>query len=66
MINWIFYTIPKNKQLHYLICMWLVLYIIPEFLFGIAFTMLAQFINFICYDILYYYFLRNGHFNLHD
>jgi hypothetical protein len=63
MMKWLFYTIPENKQLHYLICMWLVLYIIPEFVLSLAFTVLAQFINFICYDILYYYFLKNGHFD---
>lgn len=54
MMNWVFYTIPSNRRIHYGICLWLVMFIIPNFLLGMHFTMLQQFINFIFYDILYY------------
>lgn len=58
MLNWLFYTIPSNKRIHYGICLWLVLWIIPEYLLKIQFTILAQFINFITYDIMYYQMLK--------
>jgi hypothetical protein len=58
MLNWLFYTIPANKRLHYGICLWLVLWIIPEYILKIQFTVLMQFINFITYDIMYFQMLK--------
>jgi hypothetical protein len=58
MLNWLFYTIPPNRRIHYGICLWLVLWIIPEYLLKIQFTILMQFINFITYDIMYYQMLK--------
>ena len=62
MINWLFYTLPESRRLHYLICLWIALVIIPHYVLNMLFTIPMQFLNFICYDILYYYFLKNGHF----
>jgi hypothetical protein len=58
MLNWLFYTIPPNRRIHYGICLWLCLWIIPEYLLKIQFTILMQFINFITYDIMYYQMLK--------
>jgi len=63
MINWLFYTVPANRRIHYLLCLWIALVIIPHYVLGIVFTIPMQFINFISYDILYYYLLRIGLFN---
>ena len=63
MSNWLFYTIPANKRLHYLICLWAALVIIPQYLLGVIFTIPMQFLNFIFYDILYYVFLKMEKFN---
>jgi len=63
MINWLFYTIPENKRLHYFICLWLALVIIPHYVLGMIFTIPMQFLNFIFYDILYYVFLKMGKFD---
>ena len=63
MINWLFYTIPENRRIHYLISLWLALVIIPHYVLGMIFTIPMQFLNFICYDLIYYYFLRKGIFN---
>jgi hypothetical protein len=57
-MNWLLYTIPPNKRLHYAICLYLILLIIPEYILGITFTVVGQFINFITYDILYYNMLK--------
>jgi hypothetical protein len=63
MMNWVFYTVPENRRLHYLICLWVALVIIPHYVLGMAFTIPMQFINFISYDIVYYYLLRKGLFD---
>jgi len=63
MRNWIFYTIPGEKIIHYFICLYLALFIIPEYVIGMAFTIPMQFLNFIWYDILYYVFLKMEKFN---
>lgn len=63
MINWLFYTIPDNRRTHYFICLWLVLFIIPEYVMGMAFTIPMQFLNFMFYDLLYYVFLKMDKFN---
>jgi hypothetical protein len=63
MINWLFYTIPANKRLHYLICLWVALVIMPQYVLGMIFTIPMQFLNFIFYDIVYYVFLKMEKFN---
>ena len=63
MINWLFYTLPEKRRLHYLISLWVALVIVPYYILGMVFTIPMQFINFICYDILYYYLLGKGLFN---
>lgn len=67
MLNWLFYTIPNKRRIHYGICLWLVLFIIPEFLLKMQFTIVMQFINFITYDLLYYRMLKiESQFNDED
>jgi hypothetical protein len=63
MINWLFFTLPESKRLHYLISLWIALVIIPHYVFDMTFTVPMQFMNFICYDVLYYYLLRIGIWN---
>jgi hypothetical protein len=63
MTNWLFYTLPENRRLHYLICLWIALVIIPHYVLDMIFTVTMQSINFISYDIVYYYLLRKGFFN---
>ena len=63
MLNWLFYTIPEDKRMHYGICLWLCILIIPEYLLQMKFTVVMQFINFINYDILYYHMLKRSIFD---
>ena len=63
MMNWLFYTVPSERRIHYFICLYLALFIIPEYVIGMAFTIPMQFLNFIFYDILYYVFLKMEKFN---
>jgi len=63
MRDWIFYTIPGERIIHYFLCLYLALFIIPEYILGMAFTIPMQFLNFMWYDILYYVFLKMEKFN---
>ena len=58
MNNWIFYAIPEHKKMHYIIVMFMMMIVVPKYLFGIQFTMLGNFINFLIYDLVYYQMLR--------
>jgi len=49
--------------MHYGICLWLCILIIPEYLLQMKFTVVMQFINFITYDILYYHMLKRSIFD---
>lgn len=63
MTNWLLYTIPEERQLHYLICLFIALVVVPDFILNVAFTITHQFLNFLGYDVLYYYMLKRGYFN---
>lgn len=54
MINWIFYSVPEYKKTHYVFIMFIMMVIVPKYLFGLQFTMLGNFINFLIYDFIYY------------
>jgi hypothetical protein len=54
MLNWLFWSVPINRRIHYIICMVLLLWIVPEYIFLVQLSVLGQVINFICYDLIYY------------
>jgi hypothetical protein len=64
MMNWLFYTLPENKRSHYFICLWISLVFIPSlFPDKFSFNITQSALNFICYDILYYFLLTKGYFD---
>lgn len=54
MNKWIFWRVPDRKRSHYCFVMFLMMLIIPNFIFGMSFTPLGHLINFMIYDFLYY------------
>jgi len=54
MLNWIFWQVPVDYVRRYLVTLWLVMFVIPPFLFGIKFTMIGFLLNLIWYDIIFY------------
>jgi hypothetical protein len=58
MTKWLFYRVPDHRRLHYVLCIFMISVIIPEFVMGITFTNLGHFLNFLFFDILYYVFLK--------
>lgn len=53
--NWLYWSVPAEKARHYVIVMTLMMYFVPEYLFGIRFTTLGYLMNFLLYDAVYYF-----------
>ena len=58
MINWLFYTVPEQRKMHYATMMLLIMLVVPKYILGLHFTMLGNLINFLIYDFLYYKMLQ--------
>jgi|DEB0MinimDraft_3_1074331.scaffolds.fasta_scaffold468882_1 hypothetical protein len=56
--SWLYWSVPAEKARHYVIVMTLMMYIVPEYLFGIRFTTLGYLMNFLLYDATYYFVHR--------
>lgn len=54
MEKWIFYSVPEHKKMHYVCVMFMMMIIVPKYLFDLQFTVLGNFINFLIYDFIYY------------
>tara|TARA_B100000927_G_scaffold275152_1_gene254900 strand:+ start:20 stop:226 length:207 start_codon:yes stop_codon:yes gene_type:complete len=58
MLNWIFWAIPEQYVRRYLITLCLVMFIIPNYLFGLYFTKIGFIINLLWYDMIFYGWVR--------
>jgi hypothetical protein len=58
MINWIFWSVPPEHVRRYLLTMWLVMFIIPGYIFGLHLTKLGFIINLLWYDLVFYGWVR--------
>ena len=58
MLNWIFWAIPPQYVKSYIITMWLVMFIIPNYIFGLYFTKIGFILNLIWCDIIFYGWVR--------
>jgi len=58
MLNWIFWQIPQEYVRRYLITLWLVMFFIPGFIFGLQFTILGFLVNLLWYDLIFYGWYR--------
>tara|TARA_B100001057_G_scaffold225627_1_gene225981 strand:+ start:242 stop:442 length:201 start_codon:yes stop_codon:yes gene_type:complete len=54
MLNWIFWTVPREYIRRYFITLWLVLFFMPAFFLGVRLTMFGLLVNFLWYDIVFY------------
>jgi hypothetical protein len=52
--RWLFWAIPEKYITKYLITLWLAMFVIPQYFFGLYFTKLGFLMNFIWYDIIFY------------
>ena len=58
MSNWFFWAVPQEYVRRYIITMWLVMFIIPTYVFGLQFTKLGFIINLLWYDMIFYGWVR--------
>ncbi len=58
MLNWLFWAIPPQYVKRYLITLWLVMFIIPNYLFGLYFTKIGFIMNLLWYDLIFYGWVR--------
>ena len=58
MLNWIFWAIPPQYVKSYFITLWLVMFIIPNYIFGLYFTKIGFIINLLWYDMIFYGWVR--------
>jgi hypothetical protein len=56
--NWILWAIPEQYVKRYLFTLWLVMFVIPGYLFGLHFTKLGFIINLLWYDVVFYGWVR--------
>ena len=56
--NWLFWAVPQQYGMRYLVLLWLVMFVIPTFIFGLQFTRLGFIINLIWYDLIFYGWVR--------
>ena len=56
--NWLFWAIPERYAMRYLITLWLVMFMIPTFIFGMQFTRLGFVMNLVWYDIIWYGWIK--------
>jgi hypothetical protein len=55
--NWLYWSVPAEKAMHYSIVMTLLMIVLP-YLFGVIFTNLGYLLNFLLYDGTYYFVYR--------
>lgn len=53
-MNWIYWTVPHKHFKRYLITLFLVMFILPQYVFGVMYTMLGFLINLIWFDLIFY------------
>jgi len=58
MLNWLFWQVPADYIGRYAVTLWLVMFVIPQFLFGIKFTIMGFLLNLIWYDVIFYGWYR--------
>ena len=57
-MNWLFWAIPPNYIRRYIFLLWLVMFFMPGFIFGLQLTKLGFIINWIWFDLIFYGWVR--------
>ena len=58
MLNWIFWQVPVEYVRRYVITLWLLMFVIPPYVFGIQFTKVGFLLNLLWYDLIFYGWYR--------
>ena len=57
--NWIFYRVPEQLRLAYIILLVLNMFVIPRYLLQGQLNIAGEFLNFLTFDLLFYVFARH-------
>ena len=56
--NWLLWAIPHQYVRRYLFTLWLVMFVLPQYLLGLQFTKFGFVINLLWYDLIFYGWVR--------
>jgi hypothetical protein len=56
--NWLTYAVPRKYVGKYLVTMWIALFIVPQYIFGLYYTKLGIIVNIVWYDVIFYMWLK--------
>ena len=52
--NWLFWEVPEKYAMKYIVILWLALFVIPYYIFGLYYTKLGIILNLVWYDLIFY------------
>ena len=56
--RWLFWTVPEQYIMRYLVTLLLIMFVIPYYIFGLYYTKLGIIINLLWYDLIFYGWFR--------
>jgi hypothetical protein len=56
--NWLTYAVPRKYVGKYIVTMWIALFIVPQYIFGLYYTKLGIIVNIVWYDVIFYMWLK--------
>jgi len=56
--NWLFWAVPEQYIMRYLVTLLLIMFVIPYYIFGLYYTKLGIIINLLWYDLIFYGWFR--------
>ncbi len=57
-MNWLYWYVPDSYVKRYIIMMILIMFVIPNALFGVYYTMIGFLVNLIWYDLIFYMWIK--------
>ena len=57
-MNWVYWYVPDSYVKRYIIMMILIMFVIPNALFGVYYTMIGFLVNLIWYDLIFYMWMK--------
>ena len=56
--NWLFWAVPEKYAMKYIVILWIALFLVPYYIFGLYYTILGIMLNLIRYDLIFYGWVR--------
>ena len=57
-MNWLYWYVPDSYLKRYIIMMILIMFVVPNALFGVYYTMIGFLVNLIWYDLIFYMWMK--------